>query len=192
MTALLAAVPIIVSSRRDYLHGYGTVDVGLLWGLSFLLPLIVYTIPRLILAWVNRYEPATGDKAWKLLSKLAKKQMRAGLPAVTNSSGAEFSGFALESRESGKDHYWIGPGIVATWSANQDAAMARLQTAADGQLTLKGSLAVLEGHLKEAKKANGVTLDYDPSAGIAGPQQAAAKDLTFHPDGVFVKSNKVE
>jgi len=168
---------------RDYVRGYGTIDVALAWAVSLAIPSLLYAPLRAWQAYTRRNTPSAKDTPWKLLKKLADANLKVGQPAVTTTSRTE--GVLLEQR-SGKDEYWIGPQIVIDWH-RPPGCPASLEVEADDQLKIDGNVEPLERILAEARKQRAVDLTWAGAGGLTGPLLASATSLTFGPPTLLAR-----
>ncbi|MGA2503173.1 MAG: hypothetical protein ABSG01_03685 [Anaerolineales bacterium] len=125
LTGLLVKMGLL-DQVRDYLSGFGLVDIVLLWVISILVAVIIYLAALRIDIRIEKYKtrfiPGKNDKPLSLLRKLHGQGLGLRRPEV---SGAIFldktvDGYLLEKLDEGQKAAWIGPLIYISWLTDDE------------------------------------------------------------------------
>jgi hypothetical protein len=178
ITALLAGwFGLFGGVGRDYLRGFGSLDVALVWFMSLLIPIVVYLPIRGTQAYLHRHVPTANDSPWKVIERLAGTGLTVGVPVVTTKQS---KGLLLEPRRSGQASYWIGPQIGIRWQRPPNAGVD-LEQGIDSQLEVTKSIKDLWPLLNTARSLNYIELHWMGADSSSGPELVAAADMTFGP-----------
>jgi len=150
---------LVLGQRRNYLFGYGLMDVIWIWvmgiGSGVLYSLgaagVLVVVRRLKTARLERQEarlrtdyPTTQDDPLVVLGKLPKQNLRVGLERVRLTDGQEL--FLLQPRDDRRTEYWASSGIGIRLP---DDIPANIEQQLTGQLVLAGDPTILLQKIQE-------------------------------------------
>ncbi len=119
--SLLSAVVYPTLTGRNYLDGYGMIDVALVWGGSVLFAVVGFTVVTgtwRFVRWRRRWKegrllPALTDDQLTTLEKLARRRLSLNLKqADVTIAGKQERGFLLEPDFGVANDLWVAPGIT--------------------------------------------------------------------------------
>lgn len=182
LTGLLSRLGVMHGGERDYLVGYGTRDVLIVWSIAFVLPATVYAV-GLVVKWVlRRHEIADGDTPLQVLNKLGKVK---GSPARRQVTVADRTALLYEDRPR-DEQYWIGPKIEYQWLGVDAVEEEKVRR----QLQSDGDVTALRAALKEAVDKGHALVRFVANGPLTGPQRAKLSDLTFAGEELLVEGRE--
>jgi hypothetical protein len=178
---------------RNYLIGYGLVDIINVWLVSILIGLLAYLIFEVIkFLWRHLFMPAPTDDPVRLLRKLFWQRLGLSLYQLdVKISGTDRTLFLLERRRNPQATYWLGPYINIEWPATTPelkAQQATLKQLVGAELD-DGSARVLANLIERGEKAKVLNASWDQTSGLNGPRQFNKEEITRDPPtkGVIAK-----
>jgi hypothetical protein len=192
------ATQVLTGARRNYLEGYGLLDVIQVWLSSILLAALAYVgvlgtrnlVSRLI-DWVRtvkrqRRTPSPDDSPLSLLKKLHRQNLGVWLERVNlKIEGTDHFAFILEPPNREAERLWVGPVIVVEWLEGADVEL-RMQV--DRQLGEKGSAATLAGLLKRGHQAGALRISWKTTSKLDKPYLADKNDIkSFEPPNFIIE-----
>lgn len=184
--------------RRNYLEGYGLIDVIQVWLSSILLAVAIYVgtmgtrnLAKRALQWVGsaqqrRRTPSADDDPLTLLRKLHRQNLGVYLDRVVlKIEEVNHFAFVLERTREDRETLWVGPSIVVEWLEGADVGL-RMQV--DKQLGEKGSAATLAVLLERGHKEGALRVTWKQMNRLIRPYLAKKADiLSFEPPNFFIE-----
>ncbi|NNJ11632.1 hypothetical protein EKD04_014955 [Chloroflexales bacterium ZM16-3] len=172
--------------RRDYLTGYGITDIALVWIISIIFAILVYTIIfgsyslgrrawTLYQEWINHQRtPTETDRPIELLRKLHRQHLSYERELVqVKIDGQEQNALLLQAP--GGDQVWIGPPIRLLWN---DRAPSDLRKKVESHLGPQGNLEELARILSEGERAGQLRTSFQEDGKLDKPQKVSSADIT--------------
>ena len=184
-TAALASVGVI-GGQRDYLAGYGTRDVYLVWGTAFALTVLLYLLGRLVVTFVQRKDLKPGDSAMSVLRKLGEANRNVYRSQVSR-GGTDL--LALEDQPK-NDNLWVSPPIKVEWKRTEGVAddeIVSIREAVRNQLVAGGQIAVLHTALKRAVDTGRAIVHFVPSGPATGAILVGVNEITYGGEASLVQ-----
>jgi len=188
----------LMGIRRNYLEGYGLIDVVYVWMSSILLAALTYIVAigirnlvKRTSQWVRsvnqqRRAPSEADDPVTLLKKLHRQNLGVYLERVElKIKGANHFAFVFEAHGEDWETLWVGPAIVVEWLEGVDV---KLRMQVDKQLGEKGSAATLAALLERGHKEGYLRVTWKQMGQLTKPYLAKKADiLSFEPPNVFIE-----
>ncbi len=182
LTSLLTRLG-LMEQPRDYLNGYGLVDILALWIASILLAALVYLVVWAVLEMITRKKakelaactPSEKDTEYTILSKMAKQRLcvMCGRVKVVTTSDETLEGFLLEPWSEKPEKAWIGPAIKLTWLVSDGNKMKPVKDLLDK--TTSAELGQLAALLQQGANDQILKLTWSTETNLKTPRQVRVK-----------------
>ncbi len=183
--------------RRDYLYGYGFLDIVRMW----LFSVIIGTMISLIVAffvwlWQKFIQLKVNDQPVSLLRKMLRNGMNSVVLQRITVTASKEKGFLIESVSSASKEFLIIPYIEVLWQQNADKLIQEfnMKINGDSPSTLRSVLETLNKGLKQKEEGSGLyAASWLPLEGyIKAPQIIEEENIVVDSEKECVIRSKVE
>jgi hypothetical protein len=181
---------------RDYLQGYGLIDIVWVWLGSIVTTAVAYAVVALLIVagksgyniWMRRQTPVKGDTPISILDKLHRQKLTIRRPRASMTvDGKPVIVFLLQPPREGASEVWVSPSILVHTA--QDNASSEDQVLFNGieEARISENAQALADLLREGKARGIVEVNWSSTDLPESPYCAKLGDLKREPADILVE-----